>query len=297
MSGVIESPASLARRRLHKIEDDTDGDGQLEAANGTTSKTEQQQPDEGSIIENKEAAIDQSTPTDDEPRNALAWLAPVFHLTMTVFYTLLLYYGITLLQGDNVKLIDPKGKIPAYGGRFKFLTHINQWVQLFVFAFLFITDMIPRSSFKKIMTKLSDIAFTAVAFPLSWFIVITFWAIYAYDRQLVYPISFDKVVPSWLNHFWHTTIGVFVLFEVMLVYHRYPKSGMAACLSLIVNAAYLSWIGWVYGQTKFWAYPIMAVLPIPFLVLFIAGCMLFSFCLFFFGRHVSTLRWGPTSAY
>ena len=297
MSGVIESPASLARRRLHKIEDDTDGDGQLEAANGTTSKTEQQQPDEGSIIENKEAAIDQSTPTDDEPRNALAWLAPVFHLTMTVFYTLLLYYGITLLQGDNVKLIDPKGKIPAYGGRFKFLTHINQWVQLFVFAFLFITDMIPRSSFKKIMTKLSDIAFTAVAFPLSWFIVITFWAIYAYDRQLVYPISFDKVVPSWLNHFWHTTIGVFVLFEVMLVYHRYPKSGMAACLSLIVNAAYLSWIGWVYGQTKFWAYPIMAVLPMPFLVLFIAGCMLFSFCLFFFGRHVSTLRWGPTSAY
>ena len=297
MSGVIESPASLARRRLHKIEDDTDGDRQLEAANGTTSKTEQQQPDEGSIIESKEAAVDQSTPTDDEPRNALAWLAPVFHLTMTVFYTLLLYYGITLLQGDALKLIDPKGKIPAYGGRFKFLTHINQWVQLFVFAFLFITDMIPRSSFKKTMTKLSDIAFTAVAFPLSWFIVITFWGIYAYDRRLVYPISFDKVVPSWLNHFWHTTIGVFVFFEVMLVYHRFPKSGMAACLSLVVNAAYLSWIGWVYGQTKFWVYPIMAVLPIPFLVLFIAGCMLFSFCLFFFGRHVSALRWGPTSAY
>ena len=58
MSGVIESPASLARRHLHKIEDDTDGDGQLEAANGTTSKTEQQQPDEGSIIESKEAAVD-----------------------------------------------------------------------------------------------------------------------------------------------------------------------------------------------------------------------------------------------
>lgn len=51
MSGSIESPASLARRRLHNTEDDTDGDRQLEAVNGTTSKTEQQQPDEGSIIE------------------------------------------------------------------------------------------------------------------------------------------------------------------------------------------------------------------------------------------------------
>ena len=293
MSGVMESPASLARRRLHKTEDDTDGDRQLES-NGTTSKSEKQ-PDEGSIIE--ELTDDQSTPTDDEPRNPVAWLAPVFHLTMAVFYALLLHYGITLMNEDALKLIDPTGRIPKFGGRFKFLTHINQWVQLFVFAFLFITDMIPRSSFKKTMTKLSDIAFTVMAFPLAWFIVLTFWGIYAYDRQLVYPVHFDKVVPTWLNHFWHTTIGVFVLFEVMLVYHRFPKSGLAACISFIFNTAYIAWVGWIYGQTKFWVYPILAILPIPILLLFFAGLMFFSFSLFFFGRHVSTLRWGPTSVY
>ena len=290
MSGEIESPASLARRRLHKTED---GDRQQEA-NGTTSKSEKQ-PDEGSIIEEQ---IEQLTPTDDEgPRNPVAWLAPLFHLVMAVFYALLLYYGITLLDEKATKLIDPKGRIPKYGGRFKFLTHINQWVQLFVFTFLFVTDMIPRSSFKKTMTKLSDIVFTAMAFPLAWFIVLTFWGIYAYDRQLVYPESFDRVVPTWLNHFWHTTIGLFVLFEMMLVYHRFPKSGVAACLSFAFNAAYIAWVGWIYGQTKFWVYPIMAVLPIPILLLFFAACMFFSFSLFFFGRHVSTLRWGPASVY
>ena len=292
MSEVMESPASLARRRLHKTEDDTDGDRQLES-NGTTSKSEKQS-DEGSIVEE---LTDQATPTDDEPRNPIAWLAPVFHLTMAVFYALLLYYGITLLDEEATKLIDPKGRIPKYGGRFKFLTHINQWLQLFIFSFLFLTDMIPRSSFKKTMTKLSDIAFTAMAFPLAWFIVLTFWGIYAYDRQLVYPESFDKVIPSWLNHFWHTTIGVFVLFEVMLVYHRFPKSGLAACISFIFNTAYIAWVGWIYGQTNFWVYPIMAILPIPVLLLFFAVCMFFSFSLFFFGRHVSTLRWGPTNVY
>ena len=296
MSGTIESPASLARRRLHKNEDDTDGDRQQEAANGVASKPSERQPDEGSIIEE---SIAQSTPTEsaDEPRNPIAWLAPIFHLTVTVFYTLLLYHSLTLLDEKATKLIDPKGRIPKFGGRFKFLTHINQWVQLFVFAILFVTDVIPRSSFKKAMTKLSDIAFTAIAFPLSWFVVLTFWTIYAYDRQLVYPETYDKVVPSWLNHFWHTTIGAFVFFEVMLVCHRFPRPGIAACLSLAFNATYLGWVGCIYVQTKFWVYPIMAVLPVPALLLFFAACMFFSFSLFFFGRHVSTLRWGPTRVY
>ena len=289
MSGVIESPASLARRRLHQTGDDTDGDVSQES-NGTASS--EKQPDNSSI----EEVSDHLTPTD-EPKNPVAWLAPIFHLTVTVFYALLLHYGMKLINEDTIKIIDPKGKIPSYGGRFKFLTHINQWVQLFVFAFLFITDMIPRSPFKKTMTKLADIFLTAMAFPLAWFIVITFWGIYAYDRQLVYPETFDKLVPMWLNHFWHTTIGVFVLFEVLLVYHRFPKSGLAACTSFAFNVAYIAWIGWIYGQTKFWVYPILDVLPIPILLLFFAGLMFFSFSLFYLGKHVSSLRWGPTTVY
>ena len=289
MSEVIESPASLARRRLHKTEDEMDGDRQ-QGVNGTTSQGEKQ-PDEGSVIEEQ---IEQLTPTDDEePRNPVAWLAPLFHLAMAVFYALLLYYGTTL-SDKALKLMDTKLKIPQYGGRFKFLTHINLWVQLFTFILLFFTDLIPSSPFRKTMRNLSDIVVTAMAFPLAWFIVFAFWGIYAYDRQLVYPAVLDKIIPTWLNHFWHTTIGIFVLFEVMLVYHQFPKSGVAACISFAFNAAYISWVIWIYSQTKFWIYPIMAILPLPVLLLFFAACMFFSFGLFFLGRHVSILRWGPT---
>ena len=289
MSGVIDTPERLARRRLHLREEETDGEKSQEA-NGITSSDEQSI--NASIIEQDEPQADFS----DEPVNPIAWITPIFHLAMVVFYTLLLYYGIKVMS-EGFKIIDPEGRIPAYGGRFKFLTHINQWVQLISFSFLFFTDILPKSPFKRIAVKYADILFTAIAFPLSWFIVVTFWGIYFYDRQLVYPEAFDKVVPVWLNHFWHTTIGVFVVFEMLLVFHRFPRSGLAASLSFIFNAAYIAWIGWIYGQTKFWVYPVIAVLPPPFLILFFASCMFLSFCLFFAGKYISFLRWGPSRVY
>ena len=283
----MESPTSLARRRLHKSDDDTN-DGSPQEVNGITSS--ERQPDNSSKGEPRV----QQPPGD--PINPVAWLAPLFHLAMAVFYALLLHYGITLMN-DNIKIIDPEGRIPAYGGRFKFLTHINQWVQLVYFAFQFFTDILPKSSFKRTAVKVSDVFFTTIAFPLSWFVVLTFWGIYAYNRNLVYPEAFDKVVPSWLNHFWHTTIGVWVLFEMLLVFHRFPSSGVAVSIHFVYNAAYIAWIGWIYTQTKFWVYPIMAVLPAPFLVLFIAGCMFFGLGIFFAGKYISYLRWGQSSVY
>ena len=32
------------------------------------------------------------------------------------------------------------------------------------------------------------------------FVVVTFWGLYAVDRELVFPKHLDKIVPMWLNH-------------------------------------------------------------------------------------------------
>jgi len=32
------------------------------------------------------------------------------------------------------------------------------------------------------------------------FVVLTFWGIYAVDRELVFPKALDGIIPSWLNH-------------------------------------------------------------------------------------------------
>lgn len=44
------------------------------------------------------------------------------------------------------------------------------------------------------------------------FVVLTFWGIYAIDRELVYPKALDKVIPSWLNH-------IMVIYTYILAIH------------------------------------------------------------------------------
>lgn len=37
-------------------------------------------------------------------------------------------------------------------------------------------------------------------FLLVQFVVFTFWSLYLYDRDLVYPKLLDNFIPQWLNH-------------------------------------------------------------------------------------------------
>ncbi len=256
--------------------------------------------DQNSVVSNGhrdlDSEIDFSKPVNDtcSPENDLELLAILYHFAMTLFYALLLYYGNKLVN-DNLHILDPNGVIPSYGGRFKFLTHINQWFQLLFFGLQFLTDLLhPDSATRRFFQKISDVLFTAVAAPTSFFVAVTFWAIYAYDRNLVYPERFDLFVPPYMNHFWHTTIALWVVFETILCFHRYPSLGVAACINFIINAAYLSWIVWVFVKTGFWVYPILKVLPLHFLAMFCGGCMFFSLLLYFIGKAFAHLRWGKT---
>jgi len=241
--------------------------------------------------------IKESTDHVDKPQDSnelsespFQLLAVIFHFSMTLFYALLLYYGNKLMS-ENAKLLDPQGIIPKYGGRFKFLTHVNQWFQLLFFGLQFITDLLPRSSVKHKLQNVSDRIFTTIAMPISLFVAITFWAIYAVDRKLVYPDRFDLFVPPYMNHFWHTTIALWVTLEVVVYFHRFPKLADALLTNLVVNLAYLGWILWVYNQTGFWVYPILKVLPFPYLLLFFAGSISFSMVLYFVGKGISYTRW------
>ena len=66
--------------------------------------------------------------------------------------------------------------------------------------------------------KLCDIFFTTIAVPTSLFVAATFWSIYAYDRNLVYPEVFDLFVPGSTNHFWHTTVVLWLCLKVSYVF-------------------------------------------------------------------------------
>ena len=234
----------------------------------------------------------QSKPTEaTKPSGVAVEVVIVFHLVMVVYYGWLIYHG-TRLMADNKHILDPKGKMPAFGGRFKFLTHITQWVQLSFFSLQLLADLFPHRPSRKQLQRACDFLFTTVAFPLCFLVVVTFWGIYAIDRQLVYPEVFDKFVHPIINHSWHTAIALFVLVEMYLVAHRYPSTGAAAVMVFLYSTAYISWVVLVFVQTGFWVYPFLRLLQPAVMALFFAGSMFFALALHLLGRRISAHFWG-----
>ncbi|XP_039202757.1 androgen-induced gene 1 protein isoform X3 [Crotalus tigris] len=118
---------------------------------------------------------------------------------------LLSYFSILC----NYKAID----MPAhqtYGGSWKFLTFINLVVQAIFFGICVLTDLSSlltkgndnqeqQRQLRKLIS-LRDWMMAVLAFPIGVFVVLMFWSIYIYDRELVYPKLLDNFIPTWLNH-------------------------------------------------------------------------------------------------
>lgn len=274
--------ARTIRRRTNVGHSDAD----LNTANGYRDEKEKLNSSDvnrPSMIEN------QSGP----PANSMERLAVLYHFTLSVFYILLFYYAHTLLDG-KVHIIDPEGRIPEYGGPFKYLTLIHQCLQLVFFIVQFLTDILPKSSIKKLLLIVCDFTFTTLVFPMAIGITIGFWSIYAVDRNLIYPEKFDLIVPLFLNHFWHTAIAVWVVFDILLCFRRYPTSGVAASVIFVASAAYQAWIVWVFVKTRYWVYPILGVLPPPVLALCFGMSMFTGLGLYLVGKAIAHVRWGQT---
>ncbi len=222
-----------------------------------------------------------------------AFLAIPWHACMVLFYSLLLYHGIKV-RYSNMHILDPTGKIPVVGGLFKYLTHINQWVQLLFFSMQLLTDITP-CQYKAKLQKASSFVFTTATFPCSVLVATTFWGIYAFDRKYVYPEIFDTFVPSYLNHFWHTTIVVWVLCEIYLVCHKFPSTSAAAVAVFLFGSLYIGWIFYIFFTANWWVYPFMKHLPPAALSLFLGFCLFYMFSLFFLGKYVSNMCWGASA--
>ncbi|XP_075930155.1 androgen-induced gene 1 protein isoform X6 [Petromyzon marinus] len=106
--------------------------------------------------------------------------------------------------------------IPAqqtYGGSWKFLTYINVVIQTCFFAVAVLGDAskflhqggsgLAMDQQLTKLTRLRDRIFTVLAFPIGTFVVIAFWAMYSWDREMVHPEVLDSFIPAWLHHGMH----------------------------------------------------------------------------------------------
>ncbi|KAM6184886.1 androgen-dependent TFPI-regulating protein [Rhynchocyon petersi] len=120
-----------------------------------------------------------------------------YHFLIMSWYIYLNYYISKSAE-------DPrKAKIFQNGGQWKYLTFLNLLLQSIFFGVACLDDVLKRITRKKdikIITACRDLLFTSMAFPMSMVVFLLFWAIFLYDRELVYPKTLDGLFPGWLNH-------------------------------------------------------------------------------------------------
>ncbi|XP_034408410.1 androgen-dependent TFPI-regulating protein [Cyclopterus lumpus] len=156
-------------------------------------------------------------------------------------------------EGDQL----PPG-IFVYGGPWKYLTFLNLLLQMSFFGLAALNDLQTLKKLESTLNKCKDLLFSVFVFPVGMFVVLLFWTIFAYDRELVYPATIDTFFPPWINHAMHTFVLPVLLGEVLVQPHIYPQTKHALAALGGVGSAYLCWIVWVYLSVGIWVYPLLA---------------------------------------
>ncbi|XP_037101098.1 androgen-dependent TFPI-regulating protein isoform X2 [Syngnathus acus] len=167
----------------------------------------------------------------------------------------------------------------TYGGSWKFLTFIDLVIQAVFFALCVLIDVSSlltkagenREQERQLrkLIGLRDWIMAVLAFPVGAFVVFTFWSLYLYDRELVYPKLLDNFIPQWLNHGMHTTVLPFIIIEMRTTHHRYPSRSCGLVAVCCFGVGYILWTCWVQQMTGMWVYPVLErITPLARLVFF-----------------------------
>ncbi|XP_007174012.1 androgen-dependent TFPI-regulating protein isoform X1 [Balaenoptera acutorostrata] len=215
----------------------------------------------------------------------------IYHFFVLSWYIFLNFY--ISQQGEDRR----KSKVFLSGGQWKYLTFLNLFLQAIFYGVACLEDVLKRAKGQKdikFITAFRDLLFTTLAFPISAFVFLSFWILFLYDRELVYPKALDGIFPVWLNHAMHTSILPFSLAEVILRPHCYPMKKKGLALLAAASLAYVSRVLWIYSETGTWVYPVFAKLSPVGLAAFFSLSYVFSVGIYLFGEKLNHWKWGDT---
>ncbi|XP_029031623.1 androgen-dependent TFPI-regulating protein [Betta splendens] len=213
-------------------------------------------------------------------------LRSVYHITAFSGYAFVVR-SLAAKGGEEL----PPG-IFVYGGPWKYLTFLNLLLQMSFFGLAAVNDLQPGSKSQSAVNRWKDFLFAVFAFPVGTFVVLFFWTVFAYDRELVYPATIDSFFPPWMNHSMHTVVLPVLLGEVLVQPHVYPQTKQALAVLGTVGSAYLSWIIWVYLSVGIWVYPLLGHLSTSSLVGFFILNMSVVSLLYLLGDRLNSHVWG-----
>ncbi|KAL2103914.1 hypothetical protein ACEWY4_000782 [Coilia grayii] len=205
------------------------------------------------------------------------------------------WYVFTLRTNCSLEISERHPGARTYGGRWKYLTFINLVMQTVFFGLCVVTDLShmvvsnARTGLPSRLLKTRDYFFTVLAFPVGTFVFTSFWSLYAYNRELVYPKFLDDIIPIWLNHALHTIILPLLLVQMYLQPHKYPSRAKGILSLALFVALYLAWVLWVHHVSGIWVYPIMSHLSPVGLAVFLAAASLSMAPVYLLGEKMNQL--------
>ncbi|XP_045153768.1 androgen-dependent TFPI-regulating protein isoform X1 [Echinops telfairi] len=213
----------------------------------------------------------------------------IYHFLVLNWY-IFLNYCISQLK------MNPRAaQIFQHGGQWKYLTLINLVLQAIFHGAACLDDVlkgITRKKDIKFITAFRNLLFTCIAFPISTYVCVAFWALFLYDRELIYPKGLEEIISEWLNHAMHTLILPLSVAEFFLQPYHYPSMKKAFTLIAAFDLAYMFRILWVYHKTGTWVYPVLAKLsPAGILALFFLSTIV-TITIYQLGKKLNHRTWG-----
>ncbi|XP_077469197.1 androgen-dependent TFPI-regulating protein [Stigmatopora argus] len=218
-------------------------------------------------------------------KNKMTSWKGLYHITAFSWYA---FVVMTLAAKDGEEL--PPG-IFVYGGPWKYLTFLNLLLQMVFFGLAALNGLHLGKSLEGTLKRCTDLIFSVFAFPVGMFVVLLFWTIFAYDRELVYPATLDAFLPPWINHAMHTCVLPLLLGEVLVQPHAYPRTKNAVVTLGVVGVGYLFWIIWVYFSAGIWVYPLLSHFSAVGLLCFFCFNMSVVTLLYLLGYKLNSVVW------
>ncbi|XP_041632042.1 androgen-induced gene 1 protein isoform X3 [Drosophila kikkawai] len=221
----------------------------------------------------------------------------IIHLCALGQFAYGLYYSSFDIQRSyKLKTSLNRRLVPeSLSQKIKFLSYWSLIIQALYYTVSLVNDFVGTNELtpKKppAVRRFKDWLMATLAFPVAINVGVTFWTLYAIDRELVFPKVLDPVFPSWLNHVLHTNIVVFIVLEIFTSYRSYPKRSQGLTGLAIFMGAYLVWIHVVKHYSGVWVYPVLEVLQLPQRILFFVAVIGFTLSLYLLGEFLNNTVW------
>ncbi|XP_071804632.1 androgen-induced gene 1 protein-like isoform X2 [Asterias amurensis] len=230
-------------------------------------------------------------------------LGTVLHFTGVLMYTYGIFYNNVYCNREMRAHLIKTGSIDEKDvyGMYKFLTMWNMVFQLTYFFICCVSDLVTSSGAHSPITRkiasFRDWFLAAVAFPIGTLVVVVFWAIWAIDRELIFPKFLDQFFPAWLNHVMHTFVLPILLLDMYMIRHRYPSKTTGILGLAFVALSYTCWILWLGFVVDIWVYPFLKVLNGAVFGSFILVSALLLLVLYFTGEKLCKIFWSGYADY